>query len=333
MPTYPARVRRTDPGNPEKCPVWALHKTYTDSRTHDWIQKECGIAGIGCVDCKQPLIDAILAEQSEILERAEPYEKDKSRLVKVIEQGNERAREVARETMLMVRDSVGTRYKDLSHMASTQSNPDQADLPPIAGLPRQGRAAVGEEPLLLCQRILSGDRHRPDHGALPRIGAFHDQGAHGGIGERMTRDEEARAILKANDRGGYTVPTAGLYPYQWNWDSVFAALGFAEHDIGRAWAEIETLFAGQWPNGMVPHILFHKVDPSYFPGPDVWKGVGPIPSSGISQPPIAGTFIRWLLEMDESHAAQRSRRRRIHDPFQRGLVRRSPRRRLLPDRR
>ncbi len=120
----------------------------------------------------------------------------------------------------------------------------------------------------------------------------------------MTRDEEARAILKANDRGGYTVPTAGLYPYQWNWDSVFAALGFAEHDIGRAWAEIETLFAGQWPNGMVPHILFHKVDPSYFPGPDVWKGVGPIPSSGISQPPIAGTFIRWLLEMDESHAAR-----------------------------
>ncbi|MCO6384347.1 hypothetical protein [Oceanicola sp. 502str15] len=120
----------------------------------------------------------------------------------------------------------------------------------------------------------------------------------------MTRDEEARAILKGNDRGGYTVPTAGLYPYQWNWDSVFAALGFAEHDMARAWDELDTLFAGQWNNGMVPHILFHKVDPGYFPGPDVWRGVGLIPSSGISQPPIAGTFVRWLLEMDESFAAR-----------------------------
>lgn len=115
-----------------------------------------------------------------------------------------------------------------------------------------------------------------------------------------TRDEEARAILKGNDRGGYTVPTAGLYPYQWNWDSVFAAIGFAEHDMDRAWAEIETLMSGQWPNGMVPHILFHKVDPSYFPGPDIWRGVGPIPSSGISQPPIAATFTRWLLDMDSA---------------------------------
>ncbi|QDC07847.1 hypothetical protein FHY55_00670 [Oceanicola sp. D3] len=120
----------------------------------------------------------------------------------------------------------------------------------------------------------------------------------------MTRDEEARAILAGNDRGGYTVPTDGLYPYQWNWDSVFAALGFAEHDMGRAWDEIDTLFSGQWDNGMVPHILFHKVDPSYFPGPDIWRGVGPIPSSGISQPPIAGTFVRWLLELDESFAAR-----------------------------
>ncbi|WP_421906587.1 MGH1-like glycoside hydrolase domain-containing protein [Mameliella sp.] len=115
------------------------------------------------------------------------------------------------------------------------------------------------------------------------------------------RDDEARAILKGNDRGGYTVPTGGLYPYQWNWDSVFAAIGFAEHDMDRAWTEIETLMSGQWPNGMVPHILFHKVDPSYFPGPEIWRGVGPIPSSGISQPPIAATFTRWLLEMDGAY--------------------------------
>lgn len=112
------------------------------------------------------------------------------------------------------------------------------------------------------------------------------------------RDKEARAILHKNDRGGYTVPTDGLYPYQWNWDSVFAAAGFATFDMGRAWAEVETLFSGQWANGMVPHILFHKVDPRYFPGPDVWGGVGPLPSSGISQPPIAGTFIRRLWDMD-----------------------------------
>jgi len=115
-------------------------------------------------------------------------------------------------------------------------------------------------------------------------------------------DDEARAILATNDRGGYTVPTHGLYPYQWNWDSVFAAIGFAEHDMERAWVEIETLFSGQWENGMVPHIIFHKVDPSYFPGPDVWRGIGPLPSSGISQPPIAATFVRWLAEKDGAFA-------------------------------
>lgn len=118
------------------------------------------------------------------------------------------------------------------------------------------------------------------------------------------RNAEARAILTGNDRGGYTVPTAGLYPYQWNWDSVFAASGFAEFDRGRAWQEIETLFTGQWPNGMVPHILFHKVDPSYFPGPDIWGGIGPVPSSGISQPPIAATFVRRLLEADPGAEAR-----------------------------
>ena len=114
------------------------------------------------------------------------------------------------------------------------------------------------------------------------------------------RDSEARVILDTNDRGGYTVPTAGLYPYQWNWDSVFAAIGFAEYDLERAWLEIETLFSGQWSNCMVPHILFHQVDPSYYPGPAVWGGTGPVPSSGISQPPIAATFIRCLWEQDRA---------------------------------
>ena len=109
------------------------------------------------------------------------------------------------------------------------------------------------------------------------------------------RDEEARGILAQNDRGGYTIPTAGLYPYQWNWDSAFAAMGFAAVDIYRAWTELETLFTGQWANGMVPHILFHAADDGYFPGPDVWQGVGPIASSGISQPPVAATMARLIL--------------------------------------
>lgn len=124
--------------------------------------------------------------------------------------------------------------------------------------------------------------------------------------DHRSLDAQARAILEANNRGGYTVPTAGLYPYQWNWDSMFAAWGFSTFDQKRAWEEIETLFSGQWPSGMVPHILFHRPDPGYFPGPDVWGCNGPVPSSGISQPPVAATFIRAVWEADrasgEAHA-------------------------------
>ena len=118
--------------------------------------------------------------------------------------------------------------------------------------------------------------------------------------DHITLDAQARAILRANDRGGYTVPTAGLYPYQWNWDSAFAGLGFAACDVDRAWAELNTLLAGQWPTGMIPHILFHAPDPGYFPGPDVWgtEGKGPIASSGITQPPVAMTLLRSLHDRD-----------------------------------
>lgn len=112
-------------------------------------------------------------------------------------------------------------------------------------------------------------------------------------------DTTARAILTENDQGGYTIPTKGLYPYQWNWDSVFVALGFATFDRDRAWREIEMLFEGQWRDGMVPHILFRKDDPSYFPGPSVWgTDGGPLPSSGHSQPPVAATVIRDLVDAD-----------------------------------
>ncbi|WP_343563516.1 MGH1-like glycoside hydrolase domain-containing protein [Kiloniella sp. b19] len=114
----------------------------------------------------------------------------------------------------------------------------------------------------------------------------------------QSMNEQARAILRGNDRGGYTIPTAGLYPYQWNWDSAFAAFGFAQFDVERAWLELETLFSGQWDNGMVPHILYHQQDDGYFPGPEAWGTNGRVPSSGITQPPVAATFARKTFEQD-----------------------------------
>ncbi|WP_368184620.1 hypothetical protein [Aestuariibius sp. HNIBRBA575] len=114
----------------------------------------------------------------------------------------------------------------------------------------------------------------------------------------LTLNEKAVAILQSNDRGGYTVPTSGLYPYQWNWDSVFAAWGFATFDKPRAWDELDTLFASQWDDGMVPHIIFHQDDPGYFPGPDMWQVNRNPATSGISQPPVAATLAREILAMD-----------------------------------
>ena len=114
---------------------------------------------------------------------------------------------------------------------------------------------------------------------------------------KAERDRQAIDILKANDRGGFTVPTSRLYPYQWNWDSAFVALGFMTFDIDRAWREIEMLFEGQWDDGMVPHILFRRDDPDYFPGPAVWQaGKKALPSSGHSQPPVAASVVRELVD-------------------------------------
>lgn len=114
-------------------------------------------------------------------------------------------------------------------------------------------------------------------------------------------DARARAILRGNDRGGYTIPTAGLYPYQWNWDSAFAAWGFSTFDIDRAWTELETLFAAQWQTGMVPHIVFWQPDPGYFPGPEVWgTGTSDPATSGISQPPVAAILARRIWAADRA---------------------------------
>ncbi|MBM7069654.1 trehalase family glycosidase [Actibacterium sp. 188UL27-1] len=117
----------------------------------------------------------------------------------------------------------------------------------------------------------------------------------------MTLDDQAIAILRGNDRGGFTIPTRGLYPYQWNWDSAFVALGFAAFDRPRAWAEVTTVLEGQWPDGMVPSILFRRDDPDYFPGPRRWgANLGPIPSTGVSQPPVLSTAVRLLAGEDDA---------------------------------
>ncbi len=110
MPTDPARVRRTDPGNPEACPVWALHKIYTDQATRDWVYRGCTTAGIGCLECKQPLIDAVLKEQEPIRERAQPYLDRPALLREIVDAGCDKARVVARETMREVREAMGLLY-------------------------------------------------------------------------------------------------------------------------------------------------------------------------------------------------------------------------------
>lgn len=110
MPTDPARMRRTDPGDPEKCPVWQLHQVYSDSTTKDWVVAGCKSAGIGCLDCKQPVIDGVLAEQKPILERARPYLEDPTLVKSIVADGCEKAREAARETMREVKEAMGLGY-------------------------------------------------------------------------------------------------------------------------------------------------------------------------------------------------------------------------------
>ncbi|MFC1680904.1 tryptophan--tRNA ligase [Pseudomonadota bacterium] len=110
MPTDPARKRRNDPGDPEKCPVWELHKVYTGEDVHKWVNEGCRSAAIGCIDCKQPLIDAVLAEQRVIHERAKQYSDDPTLVRGIIAEGCEKAKEVAEETMEEVRNSVGLGY-------------------------------------------------------------------------------------------------------------------------------------------------------------------------------------------------------------------------------
>jgi tryptophanyl-tRNA synthetase len=110
MPTDPARVKRSDPGTPEKCPVWPLHLVYSDEERQKWVQKGCTTAGIGCLECKQPVIERINAELAPMRERAQAYLDDPTLVKNVLADGCEKARKLATETMRDVREAMGLEY-------------------------------------------------------------------------------------------------------------------------------------------------------------------------------------------------------------------------------
>lgn len=144
-------------------------------------------------------------------------------------------------------------------------------------------------------------------------------------------------VLQRNSRGAFTVPAHGLYPYQWLWDSAFIALGWTQVDWERAWQELLCLFDyGQGPDGMLPHIVFHEQSRDYFPGPDVWgrEARAQPATSGITQPPVVATVVRYLYEKDPDRARAREWARYLFpkllafhrwlyhasDPYRTGLV-------------
>jgi tryptophanyl-tRNA synthetase len=110
MPTDPARVKRTDAGDPEKCPVWQLHLVYSGDKTKQWANQGCRTAGIGCLECKQPVIEAVLAEQGPMRERAQKYLDDPTLVRAIVADGCEKARRLAQETMREVREAMGLNY-------------------------------------------------------------------------------------------------------------------------------------------------------------------------------------------------------------------------------
>jgi tryptophanyl-tRNA synthetase len=110
MPTDPARVKRSDAGNPDKCPVWNMHLVYSDEARRTWVRKGCTTAGIGCLECKQPVVDAVLAELAPIRERAQPYLDDPILVKNILADGCDKARKLATETMRDVREAMGLSY-------------------------------------------------------------------------------------------------------------------------------------------------------------------------------------------------------------------------------
>jgi len=110
MPTDPARVKRSDPGDPAKCPVWQFHLVYSDDKRRQWVQEGCRSAGIGCLECKQPVIDAVLEEQKPMRERAQRYLDDPTLVRSIVADGCEKARKQAQETLREVREVMGLSY-------------------------------------------------------------------------------------------------------------------------------------------------------------------------------------------------------------------------------
>ena len=113
--------------------------------------------------------------------------------------------------------------------------------------------------------------------------------------------QEAKDVLQSNwvDLGGgrgFTKPAQGIYPFQWNWDSAFVVYGYAQYDLQKGVEELRSLFRGQWDNGFLPHIVFHKKEESYFPGPDLWGVCSSqgVQTSGITQPPVVA-MAAWRL--------------------------------------
>lgn len=111
MPTDPARVRRADPGDPARCPVWPLHQLYSSAETGQWVQQGCSSAGIGCLDCKGPLIEAIQTELKPLQWRAVEYEENPELVRSILAEGAERARDEARDTLIEVRQALGLNYR------------------------------------------------------------------------------------------------------------------------------------------------------------------------------------------------------------------------------
>jgi len=110
MPTDPARVRRTDPGDPDRCPVWQLHLVYSNDEVRQWANAGCRSAGIGCLDCKQPVVDAVIAETQTFRDRAQPYLDDPALVRNIMADGCDAARKLAQETMREVREAMGLDY-------------------------------------------------------------------------------------------------------------------------------------------------------------------------------------------------------------------------------
>ncbi len=120
--------------------------------------------------------------------------------------------------------------------------------------------------------------------------------------------DEARRILRQNDTGGFIKPSPKQYPHQWNWDAALIALGLATFDLPRAQEEVRTLLAGQWRDGMVPHILYHGGASDYFPTPDFWETQGSpdapqLPTSGLTQPPVLATAVRAIFDRSKEMEA------------------------------